>query len=353
MRSVSILNGLLAMIVALDPTVVESSKSLTLKTPCAVATWDFGRLALEQSAPLLEAGKTAVDAVEVGIRTVELDTQDQYYVGVGGFPNALGVMELDAAIMDHHCRYGAVMSIPRITTPISVARSIMEKCPHNILTGEGAFYWAEKMGFHAEEVLTPEARTAWEEWIRTKQQSPSPTSIGNSINSRGIDDDGDDEQHDTIGMICLDQHGHLSAGTSTSGWRFKLPGRVGDSPVIGSGLYCDGEVGAAVATGDGEEIMRTCATCLVVEWMRQGVDVQEACRRAIDRIMRLTPSHPEGMHDTRVVGIVAMDKEGKIGAASSLDEKNPHRGRPFFPVAYWRPSTGHAILEASREGASI
>jgi len=206
--------------------------------PCIAATWTFGAIAVAESSKLLMEGRSALDAVEQGIRCVELDNQEQYWVGVGGFPNADGVMELDAAIMDDDCRYGAVMAIQDIANPISVARTVMDKCIHNILVGEGAKKWALSNGFKPDKsVLTPEMHKAWLD-RQVKLQK-------------------DIKGHDTIGLICLDSNGVLACGTSTSGYAYKHPGRVGDAPIIGSGLYCD-KAGAAVATGDGEEIMRSC-----------------------------------------------------------------------------------------------
>lgn len=206
--------------------------------PCVAATWTFGAIAVKESSKFLMQGRSALDAVEQGIRCVEIDNQDQYWVGVGGFPNAEGVMELDAAIMDDDCRYGAVMALQDIANPISVARTVMEKCIHNVLVGDGAQKWALSNGFTIDKgILTPKMHLEWLE-RQMKQKS-------------------DVKGHDTIGLICLDADGVLACGTSTSGYAYKHPGRVGDAPIIGCGLYCD-KVGAAVATGDGEEIMRSC-----------------------------------------------------------------------------------------------
>jgi N4-(beta-N-acetylglucosaminyl)-L-asparaginase len=175
--------------------------NMQVHRPCCAATWSFGSLAVKNAKNFLQNGASAVESVEKGINAVELDVADQYYVGVGGYPNANGVMELDAAIMNHDRQYGAVMSIPNIATPISVARTIMEKCQHNILTGTGALQWALQQQFKSEDILLENVKKEWEEWKRDNE--PSPTNV--------------DESHDTIGFICFDKQGRLAAGTSTSG----------------------------------------------------------------------------------------------------------------------------------------
>ena len=319
--------------------------------PCAVATWRFGSIAVEKCKQMLIGDESALDAVEAGIKSVELDQRDQYYVGVGGLPNSNGVMELDAAIMDHRSKYGAVMSIQNIESPISVARSVLEKCVHNILCGEGALEWAISNGFKTTDILTSSSRKQWLAWMEAKKVQTTTTPFPYA------------DSHDTVGVICIDRKGQLAVGTSTSGWPFKHPGRVGDSPLIGSGLYCDGKVGAAMATGDGEEIMRCCLSFLVVEFMRQGYSPKRACSLAINRLQTLQNSYPiaagaEKMHSTLVVGLVAMDITGEVGAASTLSPDNLHRGDAFFPVTCWRDgeSGGQSgdemtIIAASTEGA--
>jgi N4-(beta-N-acetylglucosaminyl)-L-asparaginase len=239
------------------------------------------------------AGCSALNAVEKGVNKVELDDQEQYFVGVGGLPNADGVMEFDSAIMDHRRRYGAVMALTDIKTPISIAKSILEKCVHNVLAGEGALQFAVSQGFHkcsrdvidedgseGDGVLTEKSRLEWQLW---KDEQNKEKNLSKGENASVFDDE---ESHDTVGLICLDTEGYLCCGTSTSGWKFKHPGRIGDSPLVGSGLYCDGN-GAAVATGDGEEIMRVCLSFLVVEYIRQGDSPQVACVKGIQRLLEL------------------------------------------------------------------
>jgi len=324
---------------------VSISSSLEIQ-PCAVATWNFGKIAVQKCAEILiQSGGSSIDAVERGIREVELDTRDQYYVGVGGLPNSDGVMELDAAMMDHRLRYGAVLALQGILTPISVARTVMEKCVHNVLVGEGALQWAISNGFKQDSgVLTESSKKEWLQW----RASNIETSV-DILHPNG---------HDTVGVICLDCHGNLCVGTSTSGWKFKHPGRIGDAPLIGSGLYCHGQYGAAVATGDGEEIMRTCLCSVVVELMRQGFSPGEACQLGIQRMFELPQINGDGngdgegggieytkMHPKLTVGVIAMDPRGRVGAASTLDESNPHRGKPSFPVACWRCTSDTASFD--------
>jgi N4-(beta-N-acetylglucosaminyl)-L-asparaginase len=234
--------------------------------PSIAATWSFGKIALKTMIPIIQNGGNALDAIEHGINSVELDTNGQYFVGVGGYPNKNGIMELDAAIMDHEFRYGAVMAIPNIARPISVARTVLEKSPHNILTGKGALDWAIENGFLKENILTQKMEKEYYEWKLSQL-----VEVAHKEQEKVIPEmlPAENDNHDTVGVICLDRSGRLSAGTSTSGWKYKYPGRVGDSPVIGSGLYCDGDVAAAVATGDGEEVNDSIlvSSCLICEFL--------------------------------------------------------------------------------------
>jgi len=198
------MHGLRVLLIIFTHIALVSSLRLDMATslngvrPCCAATWDFGKIAVDRAKTKLEAGESAMDALEQGVNAVELDLNGQYYVGYGGLPNAKGVMEFDAAVMDDKLRYGAVMALSDIRTPISVARSILERSPHNILVGEGALEWAVKQGFRKENALTEDSKAEFETWKAT-QTDKSPSS------------------HDTVGMICLDRQGRLAAGTSTSG----------------------------------------------------------------------------------------------------------------------------------------
>ena len=352
--------NIFSIIILLQPGVISVAQccsemqNFKLKA-CVAATWKFGAIAASKSGALLASGLSSVDAVEEGIKSVEIDNCDQYCVGVGGFPNSDGIMEFDAAIMDCDSRYGAVLALQNIKHPISVARTVMEKCVHNVLAGDGALKWALSNGYQVDkDVLTPAMK---EQWLKRQEESSHDTRI--DVES----------SHDTIGLICLDNSGRLSCGTSTSGWAFKHPGRIGDAPLVGSGLYCDGSVGAAVATGDGEEIMRTCLSFLVVEYMRQGQTPQAACVLGIERLFSIKASQSsrgagERQHDKLTVGVVAMNRLGVVGAASTLSSTNQHRGKPVFPVACWRStsttlSSGVAenldinFIEAGIDGASF
>ncbi|CAM9645131.1 unnamed protein product, partial [Heterosigma akashiwo] len=286
--------------------------------PTAIGTWGFSQMAVERAQELLEQGSSAIEAVEAGINEVELNTEAQYYVGYGGLPNANGKMEFDAAVMDGENRlYGAVMGMAGIKTPISVARKIMENCEHNILVGDGALSFALSQGMEMEETLSPEAKQEYENW-KAERSPASQAAARNDFTGAPSTDT--EDCHDTVGLICLDREGRLAAGCSTSGWKFKLPGRVGDSPLIGSGLYADNAAGAAVATGTGEEIMRCCLSFLVVEFMRMGMHPMEACRRGIKRLEEVVMQRPNfnrAMGTELIAGVVALGPDGTFGAAST------------------------------------
>lgn len=282
--------------------------------PLVVSTWDFGLAANEKAWEILSMKGTSLDAVEAGIRQVEADPGN-HSVGIGGFPDRDGMVTLDACIMDETGRAGSVTFLRNIMHPISVARKVMEKTPHVILSGEGALQFALSEGFSAENLLTDEMKLAWENWKKDSSYNPV-------INF---------ENHDTIGMLSIDHFGNIAGGCSTSGLAFKMHGRVGDSPVIGAGLFVDNEVGAAVATGLGEMMLKTLSSFLAVEMMRAGNSPQKACELAIRRIAEKVPEHKEHQ-----AAILAISRNGSIGAFAI------HKG---FSFAMTTAST-HEILSA-------
>lgn len=260
--------------------------------PVVISTWDHGLAANEAALKVLQAGGRAFDAVEAGVRVSESDPE-VHSVGIGGYPNVEGIVQLDAAIMDGlSARAGAVAALEEIENPISVARRVMEKTPHVLLVGPGALQFALAEGFERVNLLTEAARARWREF-----QAQPP------------------QGHDTIGMCALDAAGNLAVACTTSGLPWKLPGRVGDSPLIGAGLFVDNEVGAATATGIGEEVIRTAGASVVVENMRRGMSPARACRDAIQRILRKNPAAAK-----RQVAYLALRRDGVVGAFSILPE---------------------------------
>lgn len=271
-----------------------------------ISTWDFGVPANRAAWAVLAAGGKALDAVEQGVQVPESDLTN-HSVGKGGYPDRDGRVTLDASIMDGDGRCGAVACLERIAHPIRVARRVMEATPHVLLVGDGALQFAREQGFQEENLLTPEAEEAWREWLKTAKYQP----VANSENrdyrrSRP----GGPQNHDTIGMLAVDAHGHLAGACTTSGMAWKMHGRVGDSPIIGAGLYVDGEVGGATSTGVGEEVIRTAGSFLVVELMRQGRNPQEACEEAVRRIVK---KRPDGAKELQV-GFLALRRDGAVGA---------------------------------------
>lgn len=262
--------------------------------PLVVSTWKHGLAANAAAWKVLTAGGQALDAVETGVRVSEADPQVDS-VGLGGRPDREGRVTLDACIMDERGRCGSVAYLQQIKHPISVARRVMEKTPHVMLVGDGAQRFALAEGFPKEELLTEESRQAWEKW---KKENPAVFRPEANV-----------ENHDTIGMVAIDSRGNLSGACTTSGLAWKMPGRVGDSPIIGAGLYVDNEVGAASATGVGEAVIRAVGSFLVVELMRQGKSPAEACRLAIERVTKKS----ENWRDLQV-GFIAIDKRGRFGA---------------------------------------
>ncbi len=263
--------------------------------PLVVSTWPFGKPANDAALAVMARGGSLLDAVEQGIWVVESDPNNQS-VGLAGRPNAAGVVQLDACIMSGpgH-RAGSVAALEGIRHPISAARRVMEKTAHVMLVGEGARLFALQEGLESVPIDSHQKYEAWQQ-----QKLAQPKSADGKAN------------HDTIAMVLVGADGNLAGGCSTSGLGGKLPGRVGDSPILGSGLYVDNEVGAAGATGVGENVMRYCGSFMVVEYMRQGLHPRAACEQTIQRIAR---QDPKGLHLS--INFVAIDKMGRFGAAGT------------------------------------
>jgi len=262
--------------------------------PVVISTWNFGVAANQAAWEILKNSGRALDAVEAGVRVPEGDLKNTT-VGKGGYPDRDGHVTLDACIMDDKGNYGSVVFLQNIVNAISVARRVMEETPHVMLAGKGAEKFAVSQGFKKENLLTERSKKAWEEWKIKSEYKPV-------INI---------ENHDTIGMLAMDQSGNLAGGCTTSGLAYKMHGRVGDSPIIGSGLFVDNEVGAATATGVGEEVLKTVGSFLIVELMRQGRTPQQACEEAIKRIMKKQLERKDFQ-----VGYIAVNKKGETGAYS-------------------------------------
>ncbi len=258
-----------------------------------ISTWWHGLAANEKAMELIQNGKTALDAAEAGVMVTEADVTGRS-VGIGGTPDRDGIVTLDACIMDSKGNAGSVSFLQNILHPISVARKVMEETPHVMLVGNGALKYAKEQGFEEIDLLTDETRKDYNKWLETSEYKPI-------INI---------ENHDTIGLIAMDKQGDISGACTTSGLGYKMHGRVGDSPVIGAGLFVDNEVGAATATGLGEAVLKTCGTFLVVELMRQGMSPQEACEEAVNRIVK-----NQDYKDFQI-GYIAINKAGEVGAYS-------------------------------------
>jgi N4-(beta-N-acetylglucosaminyl)-L-asparaginase len=269
------------------------AKKVAGTKPIILSTWNHGIPANADAWTMLQKTGNILDAVEAGVRNTELD-MDNLSVGLQGLPDREGITTLDASIMRGDGSCGTVAFVRQVKHPISLARAVMEKTPHVMLVGEGARQFAIAEGFPMEdEVLSPKAQVEYDKWKVTSQYKPI-------INV---------ENHDTIGMIGLDASGKLAGSCTTSGLAYKMHGRVGDSPIIGAGLFVDDEVGAATATGLGESIIRICGSFLIVELMRQGRTPQEACEEAVRRLI----AKNKNIKDIQA-GFLAINKEGEVGA---------------------------------------
>ena len=289
---------------------------LSNSEPVVVSTWDHGLLANRVSWDILAAGGKSLDAVEEGVRVVESDPNIRT-VGMGGYPDREGIVTLDACIMDYESNCGSVAFLRDIVNPISVARKVMEETPHVMLVGQGAKKFALKKGFKETNLLTDLSRKEWNSWkISSKYES--------IINI---------ENHDTISSLALSGDGRLAGACTTSGSAYKMHGRVGDSPIIGAGLFLDNQVGAAAATGLGEAVIKSSGSAMVVEAMRNGASPQDACEHVILRILKMN-KQVENLQ----VGFIALDIRGNVGAFSI---------KKGFNYALSNQKGGHLLLPAN------
>ena len=289
---------------------------LSNSEPVVVSTWDHGLLANRVSWDILAAGGKSLDAVEEGVRVVESDPNIRT-VGMGGYPDREGIVTLDACIMDYESNCGSVAFLRDIVNPISVARKVMEETPHVMLVGQGAKKFALKKGFKETNLLTDLSRKEWNSWkISSKYES--------IINI---------ENHDTISSLALSGDGRLAGACTTSGSAYKMHGRVGDSPLIGAGLFLDNQVGAAAATGLGEAVIKSSGSAMVVEAMRNGASPQDACQHVILRILKMN-KQVENLQ----VGFIALDIRGNVGAFSI---------KKGFNYALSNQKLGHSLLPAN------
>ena len=272
----------------------KSNPKEKTRKPIVISTWNHGMEANAAAWNILKNKGIALDAVEAGVKVTESDPNNTS-VGLGGLPDRDGVVTLDACIMDHANNCGAVAFLQDIENPISVARKVMEETQHIMLVGDGAKQFALEKGFKETNLLTDNAKKKWEEWKNESKYQPV-------INI---------ENHDTIGLLAMDDQGNLSGACTTSGMAFKLHGRVGDSPIIGAGLFVDNEVGAACATGMGEAVIRIAGSAIVVELMRNGMSPNDACKEAVNRVIK---KHKDLTN--LQVGFLALNKQGEAGGYS-------------------------------------
>jgi len=288
------------------------------KKPIVISTWESGMAVNAEAWKILQNGGRSLDAVEAG--AIHMENEINCCVGLGGYPDRDGIVTLDSCIMDEHANCGAVAGIERIKHPVSVARKVMEKTPHVLLVGAGAQQFALENGFSLESgELSADAKKAYNEWLKKASYKPviniekmpqePGTKKSNGPFAPHFFEDGN-PNHDTMGLVALDNAGNLSGAVTTSGMAFKMHGRVGDSPLIGAGLFVDNEIGAATSSGVGEEVIRICGTHLVVEFMRQGYSPEMSCKKAVERIVKRDPQKAA----TLQVGFLALNKKGEYGA---------------------------------------
>jgi len=281
----------------------------TIDQPLIITTWAQNTKANAAAWKILGAGGRALDAVVTGVQVPEADPSDMS-VGYGGLPDRDGKVTCDSCVMDEFDNCGAVMCLEHIMHAVLVARLVMEKTPHVQLAGDGALQFALEQGFKKINMLTPQSQKAWKEWLKDGKYDPAATD--NLLKKAGKHTDmspGQKSNHDTIGMVALDTKGNLGGACTTSGMAYKMHGRVGDSPIIGAGLFVDNEIGAATSSGVGEEVVRIVGSHLVVELMRQNLTPEAACKKAIERIVTKRKEKAKGLQ----VGFIAVNKKGEFG----------------------------------------
>jgi N4-(beta-N-acetylglucosaminyl)-L-asparaginase len=284
--------------------------------PVVISTWDAGLRANIAAWEVLATGGRALDAVEKGVMVTE--SEQNCCVGLGGNPDRDGFVTLDASIMDEFFNCGSVAFLERIKHPVSVARRVMEKTPHVMLVGSGAQQFAVAEGFPLEkQELSPDAQRNYDNWLKTSEYKPPAINVESKPDGKKEHGpfapaklENGEWNHDTIGMVAMDTNGNLSGSCTTSGAGFKMRGRVGDSPVIGAGLFVDNEVGACTSTGQGEDVIRVAGSHSVVEMMRQGYAPETACRKIIERIMKIKGKKAKDIQ----VAFLAVNKKGQVGA---------------------------------------
>jgi N4-(beta-N-acetylglucosaminyl)-L-asparaginase len=277
--------------------------------PIVISTWDFGQAANLEAWKVLEKKGRAIDAVEAGVQIPEADESNQS-VGYGGNPDRDGRVTLDACIMDEFYNAGSVACLEHIKHPIKVARLVLEKTPHVMISGEGALEFALANGFKKENLLTPKSEADWKQWLKTSKYEPQINIENKQYNKENDPMPGGINNHDTIGMIALDANHNIGGACTTSGLAYKMRGRIGDSPIIGAGLYVDNEVGGATSSGVGEEVMKIVGSHLIVELMRNGKTPAQACKIAVERIIKRSPEKSKNIQ----VGFLAINKKGEYGA---------------------------------------
>jgi N4-(beta-N-acetylglucosaminyl)-L-asparaginase len=300
------LSGLAAL-----ATTFKNPNNDTIVKPIVIATWDSGADVAKTAFAILKSKGSALDAVESG--AVFIENEINCCVGLGGYPDRNGIVTLDASIMDYKSNAGSVAGLEQIKNPTSVARKIMETTPHVMLVGVGAQQFALQNGFELQEKkLSVESEKVYKEWLQKSEYNPRINIENKKQNgpfAPNYFDDGT-PNHDTIGVVALDATGNLAGACTTSGMAFKIHGRVGDSPIIGAGLYVDNEVGAVTSSGVGEEVIKVCGSFLVTEFMRQGYSPKMACKKAIERIVKRNASKVRDIQ----VGFIALNKRGEHGS---------------------------------------